>query len=49
MSVKYWGATYSTDAWNFGEITSIFVVPEDWEGYRHHGYCWCPLELVPID
>lgn len=35
----YYGATYSTDRENFGEITSIFVVGADWDGYRFHGYC----------
>ena len=33
------GATYSTESYNFGEITSIFVVDESWDGYRFHGYC----------
>ena len=33
------GATYSTEAHNFGTITSIFVVDDDWDGYRFHGYC----------
>ena len=34
------GATYSTDTANFGEIISVFPVPADWQGFRHHGYCW---------
>ena len=35
----YFGATYSTEAHNFGELMSVFVVDADWEGYRFHGYC----------
>lgn len=47
MEKKHYGATYSIDAWNFGEIIEIFEVPADWQGFRHHGYCWCPEELIP--
>ena len=35
----HYGATYSTDSENFGEITSIFEVDANWDGYRFHGYC----------
>ena len=35
-----YGATYSTDAENFGEILEIFPVEDDWQGFRFHGYCW---------
>lgn len=35
----HFGATYSTESHNFGEITSVFVVDADWDGYRFHGYC----------
>ena len=35
----YYGATYCTEGFRFGEITSIFVVDESWDGYRFHGYC----------
>jgi hypothetical protein len=35
----YYGATYSTDPESFGEITVIFEVAADWDGYRFHGYC----------
>ena len=34
-----YGATYSTDEHNFGEIVNVFEVDADWEGYRFHGYC----------
>jgi hypothetical protein len=34
-----YGATYSTDKEDFGKITSIFMVDEDWDGYRYNGYC----------
>jgi hypothetical protein len=34
-----YGATYSTDPDNFGEITHVFEVDPDWQGYRFHGYC----------
>ncbi len=34
-----YGATYSTEPDNFGQITSVFTVSEDWDGYRFHGYC----------
>ena len=34
------GATYSTEKENFGEILAVFEVPADWQGYRFHGYCW---------
>jgi len=37
--MTYFGATYSTDPENFGEITAIFEVAADWDGYRFHGYC----------
>jgi hypothetical protein len=36
------GATYSTDKADFGRITSTFPVSQDWDGYKHHGYCWAP-------
>jgi hypothetical protein len=36
---RYYGATYSTDAHDFGEIISVFEVDADWDGYRFHGYC----------
>lgn len=51
MSVeeRWFGATYSTDSWNFGEITSVFEVSSDWDGWRYHGYCWCPPDLIPLD
>ena len=35
----FFGATYSTESHNFGEINHIFVVDADWDGYRFHGYC----------
>jgi hypothetical protein len=35
----YYGATYSIDPENFGEITAIFEVNANWDGYRFHGYC----------
>lgn len=35
----YYGATYSTDPDTFGEITAIFNVEPEWDGYRYHGYC----------
>ena len=44
---KYYGATYSCESHNFGEIIAVFEVPADWDGYRFHGYCWCPEELIP--
>lgn len=40
--MKYYGATYSTEKWNFGEILSTFEVDADWQGFRYHGYCWAP-------
>jgi len=40
------GATYSTEAHNFGEITNTFDVPVDWQGFRYHGYCWAPTKIV---
>lgn len=44
---KFYGATYSTDAHNFGEIIAVFEVAADWDGYRFHGYCWAPEDMVP--
>lgn len=38
-AAKLYGATYDTSAENFGEITSVFEVDADWDGFRHHGYC----------
>jgi len=35
----YYGATYSTDFENFGEIIAIFEVDANWDGYLFHGYC----------
>ena len=37
--VEYFGATYSTDPDNFGEITAVFQVDEGWDGWRFNGYC----------
>lgn len=37
--MQNYGATYSTDPDTFGEITNVFPVPDDWDGYRFHGYC----------
>ena len=36
--MAHYGATYETGREGFGEITSIFEVAPDWEGYRFHGY-----------
>ena len=46
-TMKYYGATHSTEKYNFGEIIAVFEVPADWDGYRFHGYCWCPEDLIP--
>lgn len=35
--MKY-GATYSTEKHNFGEIQTVFSVSDDWKGYEFHGY-----------
>ena len=45
--MKYYGATYSTESHNFGEIIDIFPVEADWDGFRYHGYCWAPAEMIP--
>ena len=36
----YYGATYCTESGeDFGKITAIFEVADNWDGYRFHGYC----------
>jgi len=40
------GATYSTESHNFGEIISVFPVDADWDGYRFHGYCLPSAEEI---
>lgn len=45
-AAKFYGATYSTDKADFGAITSIFEVDEDWDGFRYHGYCWATEEAI---
>ena len=47
MSQKY-GATYSTERENFGEITHVFPVDDDWQGYTFHGYCWASPSDVAV-
>jgi len=37
--MKTYGATYSTETHNFGEIIAVFEVEPDWQGFRFHGYC----------
>ena len=44
--MKFYGATYSTESYNFGEIIAVFEVSADWDGYKFHGYCWAPQELI---
>jgi len=40
MNATQYGATYNTEPGDeFGRITNVFPVPEDWDGYRFHGYC----------
>ncbi len=39
LKMKYYGATYDTSKECFGEITAVFEVPSDWDGFRFHGYC----------
>ena len=34
-----YGATYQLDENDELVITNVFVVPEDWDGYRFAGYC----------
>ena len=46
MNEQLYGGTYSTDSYNFGEITDVFPVEADWDGYKHHGYCWVILEVI---
>jgi hypothetical protein len=36
---KFYGATYSVEKDSFGEITGVFEVEPDWDGFRFHGYC----------
>ena len=38
-ATKYYGATYSTENWNHGELQHVFEVAPDWDGHRFHGYC----------
>ena len=39
-TTQNFGATYNTTPGeDFGEITSIFLVDVDWDGYKYHGYC----------
>lgn len=40
MNETFWGATYNTEPGpQYGEITDVFEVESDWQGFRYHGYC----------
>ena len=41
-----YGATYNTSPDQFGEITAVFLVDADWQGFRFHGYCLPTAEEV---
>lgn len=44
MSVKMYGATYSTRDENYGEITSVFKIDHDWVGDVFEGYTYITEE-----
>lgn len=45
MAQRY-GASFSTDHDNYGEILNVFPVEDDWQGFRHVGYMSVPTELA---
>lgn len=45
MAQRY-GASFSTEKHNYGEILNIFPVEDDWQGFRHVGYMSVPTELA---
>ena len=34
----FFGATFLTEKHNFGQVTSVFEVSQDWDGHRFTGY-----------
>jgi hypothetical protein len=43
--MQNYGATYTIEDGQL-VITNIFLVPDDWDGYRFHGYCRPTVEEI---